>query len=270
MRMHQQHQGQGVGQNKPRVINCLEGLIDLVVGDREAMTEEERFNALAQYMISQTYFFTPESVNHRHQEIINVLRDNTKLPSRFSTQQSAYFDSLELGRVLTFRDSKHAHKMSALQNVFYNRGRGRRILVEIDRDNNSAVRALIESVSGARIGCGRARNNIQSAVISHVWGNANHPVFFTNLWNIIIVPDYLNAILDKNENACAKDSGSRLVNYIKAYYKKLCYEKYDVEGKINDYEELGLCVRDLVAQDGDVGVSADDTQELKYLEDQGL
>lgn len=270
VRGRQRRPRRGANRNNRRVINCLEGLIDLVVGDREAMTEEERFNVLTQYMIGQTYFFTPESVNRRHQEIVNILRNNDKLPSRFSTQQGAYFDALENGLALQFRNYRHAYEVSTIQNVFYDCGRGRRIPVVIDRDGNSAVRTLIESVSGARVSGGLAWNNVQSAVISHIWGNAHHPLFFTNLWNIVVVPDYLNAILDKNENADANDLGCRIVNYVKTYYKKLCYQKYDLAGKINDYERLGLDVRDLIETDIDMRVNVDALQELEYLENQGL
>lgn len=33
--------------------------------------------------------------------------------------------------------------------------------------------------------------------ISHIWGNAWHPLYFTSLWNIVLVPSYINDILDK-------------------------------------------------------------------------
>lgn len=35
--------------------------------------------------------------------------------------------------------------------------------------------------------------------ISHIWGRAYDPSYFSSLWNIVLVPQYINWVIDKNE-----------------------------------------------------------------------
>lgn len=67
----------------------------------------------------------------------------------------------------------------------------------IDSDGNKAVRVLIEDKTGYSVSKGKS-SIFQNYKISHVWGRAYDPRYFTNLWNIVLVPAWANDLLDKN------------------------------------------------------------------------
>ncbi|MBR6587305.1 MAG: hypothetical protein IKK82_07760 [Kiritimatiellae bacterium] len=250
-----------------RVINCLDGLIELIVGaDNGGLSDEEKLRSLVRHMIQRSYFFRRESVDRRHQEILALIRNDDRIPVRYSTVMGAYTE--EDGTAVGLVGREVAIDASSQRRIMYN-SFGRRVPVIVDHDGNREVREVIERFSGARVSQGRDRNNITSAIISHVWGNAYDPLCFTNLWNIVVIPDYINSILDKKETLHPANFFERAVNYVTAYYKELCYKLYDMGNKISEYEELGFEVRPLFADAAASNiVRADDMQGLNFLEDQ--
>lgn len=252
--------------NNNRVINCLDGLIELIVGaDNGGLSDEEKLSCLVRHMIQKSYFFKKETVYRRHQEILALIRNNDKIPARYSTAGGTY--SEEDGTVVDL--GKAAAIAASSQRRIMCDSFGRRVPVIVDHDGNREVRVVIERFSGARVGQGRDRNNITSAIISHIWGNAYDPLCFTNLWNIVVIPDYINSIMDKEETQHPANFFGQAVNYVKAYYKELCYRIYEMERMIGEYEELGFRVRPLFSDAAASHiVDVDATQGLNFLEDQ--
>ena len=252
-----------------RVINCLESLIELIVGSDDAeLTEAERLKLLARHMVQKSYFLKPESVDLRHQKILELIRNDDKLPVRFSSKDGSYTE--ENGNVVHFAKNTIAYDAS-LQRRIMCQCFGRSVPVLIDRDGNREIRNIIENFSGARVSQGRIRNNIYFAIISHIWGEAYNPLCFSNLWNIVIVPDYVNSILDKAEVDHPTNFIEKSINYVKAYYKELCYKMYNMEAKIEEYEQLGFNVRDFFANVAASNVEGEvNIKELNFLEDQGF
>jgi len=248
------------------VINCLDGLIELIIGaDNGDLSDEEKLRCLVKHMIQKSYFFKKESVDRRHQEILALIKNDDKIPVRYSTAMGTYTE--EDGSAVGFGKAA-AIDASSQRRIMYN-SFGRRVPVIVDRDGNREVREVIERFSGARVSQGRVRNNITSAIISHVWGNAYDPLCFTNLWNIAVIPDYINSIMDKEETLHPANFFERAVNYVKAYYKELCYKLYDMENKIDEYVKLGFQVQPLFADAAASNiVGSDDMQGLSFLEDQ--
>lgn len=249
-----------------RVINCLDGLIELIVGaDNGGLSDEEKLSCLVRHMIQKSYFFKKETVYRRHQEILALIRNNDKIPARYSTAVGTY--SEEDGTVVDL--GKAAAIDASFQRRIMCDSFGRRVPVIVDRDGNYEVRRVIERFSGARVGQGRDRNNITSAIISHVWGNAYDPLCFTNLWNIVVIPDYINSIMDKEETQHPTNFFGQAVNYVKAYYKELCYRIYEMERMIGEYEEFGFRVRSLFSDAAASHIVVVDVmQRLNFLEDQ--
>jgi len=231
--------------NNPKsepIINCMADLIDLVLGEASTtLTEDEKIHRFADYMISKTYFFSPEIVNNRHKEILEIISQNEKLKARFSTAKNIYFEENGYPAHLTSRNQAAA--ASKERNIYY-KSKDRRHPILIDTTGNNEVVNLIKDYSSARISQGNKYCNIKSVVISHIWGYAYDPIFFTNLWNIAIVPNYLNPVLDKTEN---NDSTyyDKTVRYVKLYYKNYLYKLYDMEAKIEDYKKLGIDISEM-------------------------
>lgn len=248
-------------------INCLEGLIELIIGEENtSLSQEKKLKMLASHMIQKSYFFTRESVDKRHQEIITLIKKNEKIPVRYSTMTEIYKEVN--GNTVNFSKNTDAFDASTQRRIMYNCF-GRSVPVLIDRDGNREVRCNIERYSGARVGQGRVRNNVFSAIISHIWGYAYNPICFTNLWNIVIIPDYVNSILDKSETKSPANFFEEAINYVKAYYKELCYKMYDMESKINDYERLGFNIRPIFSDSAKSNI-VDLVKNLNFLENQGF
>ena len=247
-------------------VNCLNGLVDLIVDD--AANESEKCDTLARYMVKNSYFFKKEKVDQRHSVMMQMLESlEEKFPARFSTAKkpSPYYNSNNESLVMT---KSEAISISKSDKIFYKMG-DNYVPVLIDSDGNSKVRALMNSVSGRVISQGR-NSDFMYATISHIWGNAFNPIFFTNLWNIVIVPTYLNPILDKSdelEEGCfesqstnSTDFYTKAVNYVNAYFKKLCYQMYGLEEKLSDYRSLGFDCSDLVKVSDSMSINMGDVQ----------
>lgn len=93
--------------------------------------------------------------------------------------------------------------------------------VEIDRDGNSYVRQLIEENFQITVGKGK-RSLVHNTIISHVWGRAYDPRFFTSFWNIVLIPAWANSLMDKDAI-----EGS-LSSILQSTYMSICHKLYNV------------------------------------------
>ena len=100
-----------------------------------------------------------------------------------------------------------------------------KFMVHIDRDGNRFVRNLITDKTGITVSQGKD-SVLQNTIISHVWGRAYDPRYFTSLWNIVLVPAWANSLMDK-EDAPAETLASKM----RATYMQLCTKLY------NEYQE---------------------------------
>lgn len=93
--------------------------------------------------------------------------------------------------------------------------------VAIDKTNNRYVCDLINDKTFLNLGHGK-NSIIQNTIISHVWGRAFDPRFFTSLWNIVLIPAWANSLMDKED--AVEDS---LASKMRATYMAICKKWYD-------------------------------------------
>ena len=125
---------------------------------------------------------------------------------------------------------------------------GKQYRVDIDKDGNGSVRSLITNKTGITISQGK-ESLFQNTIISHVWGRAYDPRFFTSLWNIVLIPAWANSLMDK-EDAPANTLASKMQNTYMAicsllYREKLkdiIWENLDMDGfpKVKVKEDIIL------------------------------
>ncbi|MBO4776969.1 MAG: hypothetical protein J5588_00625 [Bacteroidales bacterium] len=171
--------------------------IDGIESIIKALGSEDEFIKLA---VKSSYFFSEEVVIKRHGEMkseIDKGKDG-KLPARKGKNEYT------------------------------------KISVEIDDDGNKAVRKLINDETGYTIGQGKD-SIFQNYNLSHVWGNAYDPRYFTSLWNIVVIPSWANHLMDKE----APEQGSIASKMINTY-KKICETLYfkDIELKEIDLDKI--------------------------------
>ena len=187
--------------NKPMLAK-IDGIVALANDIGEA-----KFIKLA---IEQSYFFAPDIVAERMNKLIEDLENKTTpLPARKTTKndkdaEEGYFHS-EMGG-----------------NTYYIEG-NIKIPITLSKDGNDFVRSLISNETGFTVGAGK--NTIfQNYIISHLWGRAYDPRYYTNFWNIVLVPAWANSLLDKNG-----EEGS-LASKLKATFMAISKKLYMAKG----------------------------------------
>ena len=202
---------------------------------------EEDFIKLA---IESSYFFSPKLVGERFEEIKDyICKEQTKdikdpgvgerckvhyLPARYTAKEDANgvkIQNPDNGGLVFFM-----HNSQPLCIIYQENARKK------DKEDcsentcgggngNARVCQLIKRCTGYALGDKADERNFKNCIISHIWGNAIDPRYFTNLWNIAIVPAWANHLLDKDETGTL---GSKL----KATIQKIITELY----KLNNYD----------------------------------
>lgn len=100
-------------------------------------------------------------------------------------------------------------------------------------NGNARVCQLIKRCTGYALGEKADERDFKNCIISHIWGNAIDPRYFTNLWNIAIVPAWANHLLDKDETGTL---GSKL----KATIQKIITVLYKLNTNTYDWNSIGM------------------------------
>lgn len=161
------------------------------------------------WAIEQSYFFDPDIVAERMNKLIEDLENKTTpLPARKTTKND--------------KDAEEGYSHSEIDgNTYYIDG-DIKIPVTLSKDGNDFVRSLISNGTGFTVGAGKD-NIFQNYIISHLWGRAYDPRYYTNFWNIVLVPAWANSLLDKNgeEGSLASKLKATFMAISKILYKEI-------------------------------------------------
>ena len=187
--------------NKPMLAK-IDGIVALAneIGEDKFIT----------WAIEQSYFFDPDIVAERMNKLIKDLGNKTTpLPARKTTKND--------------KDAEEGYSHSKMGgNIYYIEG-NIKIPVTLSKDGNDFVRSLISNETGFTVGAGKD-NIFQNYIISHLWGRAYDPRYYTNFWNIVLVPAWANSLLDKNG-----EEGS-LASKLKATFMAISKKLYMAKG----------------------------------------
>ena len=195
-----------IKKNNCSSIDSMRSLLTIIGG-------EQKFIIMA---IENSFFFCEDIIQKRFGCIKDGKEiDGKAIHARWSTSGNCYTQK-------TFTD---------LSMKEFNGLKGYLIDVLIDggqkgsrkRHENFQVDKLINTYTGYTL---KGNNpSLQNYIISHIWGNATDPRFYTNFWNVVLVPAWANFLLDKNGNAPQKSLASRF----KATIMAICHEYYKME-----------------------------------------
>ena len=187
--------------NKPMLAK-IDGIVALAneIGEDKFIT----------WAIEQSYFFAPDIVAERMNKLIEDLENKTTpLPARKTTKND--------------KDAEEGYSHSKMGgNTYYIEG-NIKMPVTLSKDGNDFVRSLISNETGFTVGAGKD-NIFQNYIISHLWGRAYDPRYYTNFWNIVLVPAWANSLLDKNG-----EEGS-LASKLKATFMAISKKLYMAKG----------------------------------------
>lgn len=194
--------------------------------------KEEKFVKLA---IESSYFFSPDLVAERFEEIkeyicqqkvVDPAFDKAQykvkfLPARYSSKEDGVHEPVEEKGKVYFNLPNASQRLC----VIYQEGaRGKNKECGGNTcgggNGNARVCQLIKDRTGYDLGTTTNKKHFRNFIISHIWGHAIDPRYFTNLWNIVIVPAWANHLLDKDEKGT-------LASTFKATIQKIITELYD-------------------------------------------
>lgn len=206
---------------------------------------EEEFIKLA---VESSYFFSKELCECRFEEIVNIwiyggedpMSKNFEikyLPARYSSK-SNYDKNKDYGI--------QKHRKNPYRAVFRLKSKDKECVIFQDGyrgkkaygggNNNTRVCQLIKNLTGYDLGAPLDRKSFKNFIISHIWGHATDPRFFTNFWNLAIVPAWANHLLDKDERGT-------LSAILKATFKRVMIDYYSLESyKWSDLDMEPPCI----------------------------
>ncbi len=171
--------------------------------DVEITPSKEEIVKAVRFMLEESLFFHPDVVKEWHEEMLKSYADGG-LYVRFS-QKIKDVQKGEDGVFFYERDGKR-----------YN----------VDKDGNAKVRDIIRKKTGQIVSQG-ANSTIKFVKISHIWGEATNPFYFTSLWNIVLIPAYCNDLMDKLKG--------RIPAIVQGVFRAVCREIYQVREKLSDF-----------------------------------
>ena len=170
--------------------------IDGIVG----LISELGVKQFVKLAVEESFFFHPIIVEKRHSELLNFFDAQSPIPARKTTKDSQQ----QINGQWFFVDSNL------------------NIPIEIDKDGNQNVRKIIKEYTGYTIGEGKD-SIFQNYIISHIWGRAYDPRYFTSLWNIVLIPVWVNPLMAK-----VNPDQESAASLLQSTFQKICEKLYFV------------------------------------------
>lgn len=223
--------------------NTKDGLIPLL----NLFNNEEEF---FEHFVSSILFFRTEDINKQNEKLNLSRNNNEKIPVRYTEKSNKHFHFENQSNtrgfsVKKFKNRTEAKTFSINNDLFFTNSidsvSSVRIKVIIDKDGNYAVRDEIKRYTGYRVSQGTLISDFRNYMICHVWGKTENPLFFSSLWNVTLIPNYLSFLTDKS------DDNSEIARKIKLIIKAICFELYKPNvlslDEINELENARILAR---------------------------
>ena len=180
--------------------------------------------------VETSLFIDKEIVDDRFNEISDAIKvPQTPLPARKCDSKS---------------NRSEGWHVEVPPHLFYEDENGTRICpITIDPNGNAKVCSVINEYTGYNLNVKLEEKPFQNFVISHIWGRAIDPRYFTNLWNVVLVPAWANHLLDKNDTF-------HLSSVLKDTFKSICINYYQLNRKNWPYLKMSKPVSGVNAQNG--------------------
>lgn len=171
-----------------------------------------------EHFIKSSFFFSKETVEKKAKELLDTVKNREKLPIRYTSKVKGNFKGQ--GIKMKSHDTKEKIKKLVLADNFYFIDKNDDIPVFVDSTGNQNLVKLIGEETGYLVST--SNSNIINYTISHIWeGTTYNPYFFTSLWNVAIIPTYLNYIMDKPSKQDVMNGK------IQGIMTAICYKLYD-------------------------------------------
>lgn len=253
-------------------VNCLNGTGVIVPDALDILIKTLNSNgmSLENHMVENSLFICPDKVKEQMDDLMNLLRNlgkpnnyiknnyikkgNYKLPVRYSASLKKtknifveYYDVY--GKPLVVHDCRQGYAMTSKNDVFTKitdksssvtvvydyKG----ITIVIDPNNNNFVHTAISKYTGVKIGRGES-NTIRNYIVSHILAKTYDPFYFSSLWNVVIIPNHCNFLMDKpGLSSVHKSSATRMAAHsVQNLFRAICYQLYKPNNYLADIENI--------------------------------
>lgn len=177
--------------------------------------------------VESSFFFNKSIAEDRFNRMIDVINmdgkcdkiTKIKKPNTLPARNSQANDKSNENK--TNEGIQEKNKLE--DTFFYKDEKGVKICnIEKDGNGNAKVCQMINAYTGYNLAYKLEKKPFTNFIISHIWGRAIDPRYFTNLWNIVLVPAWANHLLDKDV-----DEADSLTSKLKATFMKICMTYYD-------------------------------------------
>ena len=222
----------------------------------KALAKEIGVDNFIQYAVDQCYFFEPDIVMQRMSEIVTDYTKGFNLYARKSENTSIQIPDGDSNTNSTRRNTLNIERASRGQSQIKSKVDKPLQFAKFndvapyaatdypivkDLDNNRALRDVIKDYTGYTVSEGK-ESIFQNYRLSHIWGRAYDPRFFTNLWNVVLVPAWANDLLDKPNPV----EGS-LESKLKSTIQRICEVLYF--GLITNWSTINISQPDVINRD---------------------
>lgn len=206
-----------ISKNKLHKIDGIEGL-----------TSNLGVKNFVKLAVEESFFFHPDIIKERHETLLDLFNKNELIPARKTI----------------IEDENYSYSQRCVNGQWIFNESNLSIPIERDKDGNQNVRRIIKDYTGYSV-CEGKDSIFQNYIISHIWGRAFDPRYFTSLWNIVLIPSWANSLMDK-ENPTPGSVESRLQNTFQAICKELYFKdisnwstiKMQSQPPVNDSKDI--------------------------------
>ena len=193
--------------------------------------------------IESSLFFSWDLVKDRHEAIVKGFKNGIYIPGRKGKRIITETVLQEQINEKDLLQSQSGKRKTLNVGKFMNLS-GKEWKVFVDAFGNDEVIKLIREKTGYVVARGQKKSNLPNFIISHVWGNAGDPRYFTSLWNIALIPAWANFLMDKNttetnlndEEVQNETFAGNIASKLKCTIMSVCKQLYN--GKDNRMEKL--------------------------------
>ena len=153
-------------------------------------------DAFIEHFVKSCLFLPKKVVEKRANEILTDISNNIKVSVRFGKKYLSEFEAEPKRNALRKKSKSEIKKIAENETLLFKDGK---VKVLIDGTGNQTVVAAIEKGTGYIINSNSS--DLKNFTLSHIWESTTHnPYYFSSLWNIVIIPNYLNYIMDKPQS----------------------------------------------------------------------
>lgn len=193
-------------------IDGIDALIELFGNDHAVFIEK---------VLKESYFFSPVLEEERFKDLHNELSGTSY--ARYSQEEYQNYGANKKVIISNSQSKPISHKLKDGSGPFN---------VALDNDGNRKLRQIINDNTNYWVSNGKDTSQFVNFRISHIWGRAFDPRYFTSLWNVVLVPVWANDLLEKEYGY------SSLVDKMKDTFKAICINLYGM--KYRNWGEIML------------------------------